>query len=150
MFNSVYFLCAYSNWILWQSKGKLEDKSRIQVFFGIFLPFVNFWVAVTIKKKIPACPECFFLSLKSFFRKKLLQAAQHCAACLLLRGHMVTVFCPLLEKFCPLFKHFAHLGSRVQVAQTVVDFAHFQVQARKSTVLGWGWGRFVSPKGVCD
>ena len=38
---------------------------------------------------------------------------------------------PLLEKFCPLFKHFCP-----------VDFAHFQVQARKRSVLGWGCGVF--------
>ena len=31
----------------------------------------------------------------------------------------------------------------VQVSQTVVHFAHFQVQARKRDVWGWGWGCFV-------
>ena len=31
----------------------------------------------------------------------------------------------------------------VQFAQTVVNFAHFQVQARKRGVFGWGWGCFV-------
>ena len=30
----------------------------------------------------------------------------------------------------------------VQVAQTVVHFAHFEVQPRKRGVLGWGWGCF--------
>ena len=31
----------------------------------------------------------------------------------------------------------------VQIAKTVVHFAHFQVQARKTGVLGWAWGCFV-------
>ena len=38
--------------------------------------------------------------------------------------------CKRLETLCPHFKHIAPLG--VKVAQTVVHFAQFQVQARKS------------------
>ena len=50
-------------------------------------------------------------------------------------------FCPLLEKFCPLFKYFEiFCPVGVQIPQTVVHFAHFQVQARKRGVLGWAWG----------
>ena len=51
---------------------------------------------------------------------------------------------PTFQTFCPVGVHFA---------QTVVHFAHFQVQARKRGVLGWGWGCFVYihiQKGVCD
>ena len=45
-------------------------------------------------------------------------------------GHWgINCFCPVLEKFLPLFKHFCQVG--VQIAQTAVHFAHFQVQARK-------------------
>ena len=51
------------------------------------------------------------------------------------------------------FQTFCPVG--VEVAQTAVQFhfAHFQVQARKKGVLGWGWGCFVYvhiQKGVCD
>ena len=41
---------------------------------------------------------------------------------------------PTFQSFCPDGVHFA---------QTVVLFAHFQNQARKRDVLGWGWGCFV-------
>ena len=55
----------------------------------------------------------------------------------------IIFFCPLLEKFCPPFKHFTQCPVRVHFAQTVVHFTHFQVQARKRGVLGWGWACFV-------
>ena len=54
---------------------------------------------------------------------------------------MNNFFLQLLEKFWPLFKHIAQLGS--QFAQMVVHFAHFPVQARERSVLGWGWVFFV-------
>ena len=44
-------------------------------------------------------------------------------------------------KVLPTFQTFCLDG--VQIAQTVVHFAHFQNQARKRCVLGWGWGCFV-------
>ena len=49
------------------------------------------------------------------------------------------------------FQTFCPVG--VQFGQTVVHFAHFQVQARKGSVLGWGWGvlcSYIFPRGVCD
>ena len=41
---------------------------------------------------------------------------------------------PTVQTFCPV---------GIQIAQTVVHFAHFQVQARKRGVLGWALGCFV-------
>ena len=58
---------------------------------------------------------------------------------------------PLLENFCLLFKHFAQLG--VHVAETVLHFAHFQVQAKKEVSWGGVGGvlcTYISQKGVCD
>ena len=51
-------------------------------------------------------------------------------------------FLPTSRKVLSTFQKICPVG--VQFAQTVVHFAHFQVQARKSGVLGWGWGCFVS------
>ena len=48
---------------------------------------------------------------------------------------------PTFQTFCPVGLHFA---------QTVVHFAHFQVQARTTGVIGWGWGvscTYISQKG---
>ena len=41
---------------------------------------------------------------------------------------------PSVQTFCP---------AGVQIAQMVVRFSQFQVQARKKGVLGWAGGRFV-------
>ena len=41
----------------------------------------------------------------------------------------------------PTFQTFCPFG--VQIAQTVIHFAHFQVQSKKRGVLGWAWGCFV-------
>ena len=70
------------------------------------------------------------------------------------KGKLMNMFfCPLLEKNLPTFQTFCPVG--VQIAQTVVHFAHFQVQARKKVVLGWAGGCFVhlhipAQEGVCD
>ena len=45
---------------------------------------------------------------------------------------------PTSRKVLPTFQTFCPVG--VQIAQTVVHFAHFQVQARKTGVLGWASG----------
>ena len=53
------------------------------------------------------------------------------------RWRWINFFCTLLEHFqtfCPDGVHFA---------QTVVPFAHFQNQAKKRGVFGWGWGYFL-------
>ena len=60
--------------------------------------------------------------------------------------HTSRIFLSTFETFCP---------AGVQIALTVVHFAHFQIQARKRESKGWlgvAWGCFVyiSPKGVCD
>ena len=56
------------------------------------------------------------------------------------RSEMNDFFCPLLEKFCPLLKYFQiFCPVGVQIPQTVVHFAQFQVQARKRGVFGWAW-----------
>ena len=58
---------------------------------------------------------------------------------------------PSARKVLPIFQIFCSVG--VHFAQTVVHFANFQNQARKSGVLGLGWGCFVFvliPEGVCD
>ena len=44
-------------------------------------------------------------------------------------------------KVLPTFQTFCLVG--VHFAQTLVHFAHFQCQARKRGILGWGWGCFV-------
>ena len=44
------------------------------------------------------------------------------------------IFLPAFQTFCPDAVHFA---------QTVVHFAHFQNQAKKRGVWGWGWGCFL-------
>ena len=54
---------------------------------------------------------------------------------------MIQFFFPTSRKVLPTFQTFCPVG--VQIAQTVVHFAHFQVQARKRGVLGWAWGCFV-------
>ena len=63
----------------------------------------------------------------------------------------IIFFCPLLETFA----HFSNIlpswGPRLQVTQTVVNFAQFQVQARKRGVLGGVGGvlcMYISPKGT--
>ena len=64
---------------------------------------------------------------------------------------MNKLFLPTSGKVLSTFQTFCPVG--VQVAQTVVHFAHFQVQARKRGVLGWGCGCFVYvhiPERVCD
>ena len=64
---------------------------------------------------------------------------------------MNNFFLPTSRKVLPTFQTFCPVG--VHFAQTVIPFAHFQVQARKWGVLGWGWGFFVYihvTKGVCD
>ena len=50
-------------------------------------------------------------------------------------------FLPTSRKVLPTFQIFCPIG--VQIAQKVVHFAHFQVQARKKGGLGWALGRFV-------
>ena len=50
-------------------------------------------------------------------------------------------FLPTSRNLLPTFQTFCPVG--VHLAQTVVHFAHFQVQARKTGVFGWGWGCFV-------
>ena len=50
-------------------------------------------------------------------------------------------FLPTSRKVLPTFQRFCPVG--VQIAQTVVHFAHFQVQVRKKGVLGWALGCFV-------
>ena len=54
---------------------------------------------------------------------------------------MNNLFLPTSRHVLPIFQTFCPVG--VQIAQTVVRFAHFQVQARKRGVLGWAWGCFV-------
>ena len=51
------------------------------------------------------------------------------------------MFLPTSRKKLPTFQTFCLVG--VQIAQTVVHFVHFQVQARKWGVLRWAWGYFV-------
>ena len=53
-------------------------------------------------------------------------------------------FLPTSRKVLPTFQTFCPVG--VHFAQMVVDFAHFQVQARKRGVLGCGWRCFVYPR----
>ena len=58
---------------------------------------------------------------------------------------------PTSWNILPIFQIVCPIG--VQTAQTVVHFAHLQVQAKKRGVLGWAWGvlcTYISPKGVCD
>ena len=50
-------------------------------------------------------------------------------------------FAHFSRKVLSTFQTYCPVG--VQVTQTVVHFAHFQVQARKRGVLGCGWGCFV-------
>ena len=54
---------------------------------------------------------------------------------------MNNFFLPTSRKVLPTFQTFCPDG--VHFAQTVVHFVHFQNQARKRGVLGWGWGCFV-------
>ena len=64
---------------------------------------------------------------------------------------MNNFFLPPSRKTLPTFQIFCPDG--VHFAQTVVHFAHFQNQARKRGVLGWGWRCFVFihiPKGFSD
>ena len=46
-------------------------------------------------------------------------------------------FLPTSRKVLPTFQTFCPVG--IQIAQTVDQFAHFQIQARKGVVLGWAW-----------
>ena len=46
-------------------------------------------------------------------------------------------FLPTSRKVFPLFQTVCPVG--IQIAQTAVHFAHFQVQASKNGVLGWAW-----------
>ena len=50
-------------------------------------------------------------------------------------------FWPTSRKVLTSFQTFCPVG--VQIAQMVVHFAHFQVQARKGGILGWAWICFV-------
>ena len=50
-------------------------------------------------------------------------------------------FLPTSKIDLPTFQTLCPVG--VKIAQTVVCFAHFQVQARRRDVLGWAWGCFV-------
>ena len=50
------------------------------------------------------------------------------------------IFLPTSRKVLPAFQIFSPGG--VHFAQTAVHFAHFQVQAKKLGVLGWGLGYF--------
>ena len=54
---------------------------------------------------------------------------------------MNNFFLPTSRKVLPTFQTFCPDG--VHFAQTVVHFAHFQNQARKRGVFGWGCGCFV-------
>ena len=54
---------------------------------------------------------------------------------------MRKIFLPTSRKVLPTFQTFCLDG--VQIAQTVVNFAHFQVQVGKRGVLGWAWGCFM-------
>ena len=53
----------------------------------------------------------------------------------------INSFLPTSRKVLAAFQTFCPVG--VRIAQTVVDFAHIQVQSRKRAVLGWFWGCFV-------
>ena len=60
-------------------------------------------------------------------------------------------FWPTSRNVLPTFQTFCPVG--VRIAQAVVHFTHFQVQARKRGVLGGLWGAlcmYISPKEVCD
>ena len=56
------------------------------------------------------------------------------------RLQMNNIFLPTSWKVLSTFQTFCPVG--VQFSQMVVHFAHFQVQARKRGVLGWGWECF--------
>ena len=49
---------------------------------------------------------------------------------------------PTSRKVLPTFQTFCPVG--VQIAKSVVHFAHFQVQARKRCLLEWALGCFVN------
>ena len=53
---------------------------------------------------------------------------------------MNNFFLPTSKQLLPTFQTFCPVG--VHFAQTVVCFAHFQVQDRKGGVFEWGWGCF--------
>ena len=60
-------------------------------------------------------------------------------------------FLPTSRKVLPTFQTFCPVG--VLIAQTLVHFAHFRVQARKRVFWGGLEGvlwMYISPKGVCD
>ena len=87
---------------------------------------------MTLAACLRALPFFFLLDINSF-SKNVQRTAQHWTASLLSNKKINLTFANNFPTFCPL---------GVQVAQTVVHFAHFQVQARKRGVLGWGWGCF--------